>query len=269
MLSIIIVNYQKPELLRLCLKSIQRAITPSFAHEVLVVDVAAGPRTRAVVVEEFPSVRYLPFAENIGYTKGVNAGIAACGSDTCFVMNSDIIPMANSFEILHKYLADHPDAGMVGPQLLNFDGTPQPSCFRYVTPLTILSRRTPLGLLPFMKKSMNDFFMNDQDLTHPTPADWLSGSAFMITMSAAKKVGPLDESMFLYLSDVDWPRRFWDNGYAVMYIPEAQMFHYHHRESRGRVGIFDVFVNRQTRQHIKDAIRYFRKYGTRRFTHVS
>ena len=100
------------------------------------------------------------------------------------------------------------------------------------------------------------------------PADWLSGSALMGSVAAARRVGPMDPSLFLYMSDVDWPRRFWENGYQVLFEPSAQMYHYHHRHSRSWLGMFDAIFNRQTHQHIHDALRYFKKYGLKTFSHV-
>ncbi len=269
MLSIIIVNYKQPELLRLCLSSLRRVIAADFKHEIIVMDSAASPETRNVAVEDFKDIRYVPFKQNVGYTHMVNEGIAAAIGDTFFVINSDIIPLPGSIESMYSYLHTNPKVGLVGPGLLNFDGSPQQSCFRYYTPWTIIYRRTPLGRLPFAKQIIEKFYMKDRDLSQPTPADWLSGSALMGTVAAARKVGPMDSTMFLYMSDVDWPRRFWENGYQVHYYPMAQMYHYHHRHSRSWLGMFDALFNPQAHQHIKDAIRYFKKYGTREFTYIS
>jgi GT2 family glycosyltransferase len=76
-----------------------------------------------------------------------------------------------------------------------------------------------------------------------------------------ERVGTMDESLFHYFSDVDWARRFWENGYTVVYYPMAAMAHYHGRTSKGHLGILDAIFNRATRWHIKDAIRYFWKHG--------
>jgi GT2 family glycosyltransferase len=91
--------------------------------------------------------------------------------------------------------------------------------------------------------------------------DWLMGSALMTTRAALDTVGPMDERFFLYFSEVDWARRFWENGYAVAYLPTVQMYHYHQRQSKGRFAVLDILSRRETRWHIADAIRYFRKHG--------
>ena len=267
MLSVVIVNYKNPALLRLCLRSLAKVISPSFRHEIIVVDIASDVETKQVVLE-FPSVRSVAFKQNIGYTRGVNEGIKAARGDAVFIANSDIIPLEGSLESMYAYLKDHHEIGMLGPQLLNFNGSRQQSCFRFYTPLTIACRRTVLGSLPFGRRALDRFAMADKDLSKPMEADWLMGSALMVSKRAIDNVGLMDESLFLYMSDVDWPRQFWENGYRVVFYPEARMYHYHMRESRSRLGSLDALFNRQTRQHIKDAIRYFRKNGLHHLSHI-
>ncbi len=268
MLSIAIINYKNPALLRLCLSSLRRVIPPSFDHEIIIIDVAAGPDTEHVATGEFKDIRYIPFKENIGYTRGANEALKAAQGDAIFLANSDIVPLEGSLERLYEYLKEHPEIGLLGPRLLNFDGSFQQSCFRFYTPLTIVCRRTFLGKLPFIKNVLRRFLLEDKDMNHSMPVDWLMGSALLVSRTAFKAVGGMDENLFLYMSDVDWPRRFWENGYAVVYYPRATMYHYHRRESRGALDVLDALFNRQTRQHIKDAIYYFKKNGLREASYV-
>lgn len=266
MLSIVILNYKNPPLLRLCLQSLTRVLLKSFPHEVIVVDSAASVETRMVVTEEFSEVKYLPFKDNTGYTRGMNEGFRAARGEYIFIANPDIVPLPDAFEAMVKYMDEHPEIGMLGPELLNFDGSRQQSCFRFYTPLTVACRRMFLGKLPFGKKILDQFMLRDKDLEKPTPVDWLMGSALMVSRKAMEKVGFMDENLFLYMSDVDWPRRFWENGYQVVFYPAARMYHYHLQSSRG--SIFQIITNRFTRLHIADGIRYFKKYGLRRSSYT-
>ncbi len=265
MLSIVIVNFKNPALLRLCLKSLHRVLTPLFEREIIVIDVASDIKTRNVVSEEFPSVRLIPFEENIGFTRGVNEGIKSSHGDYVLLLNSDLVPLSNAIESMYQYMREDPKIGILGPKLLNFDSTNQDACFRFISPMTIIYRRTFLGKLPFGKKHLDYFFMNDKDKTEPLEADWLFGSPIMINREAINKVGFMDERFFLYLSDVDWPRRFWQNGYKVIFFPRAQMYHYHVRHSKGQYGILDVIFKKESRWHLIDAIKYFLKYPPKLF----
>jgi len=262
-LSIITVNYRNPALLRLFLKSLSRALPEGVSTEVVVVDSASTPETRLVVTEEaaawFDTIQLVPFRENVGYTRGNNEGIRASSGQYVLLLNPDIVPTAGAIGELMTYLQEHPKTGLVGPQLLNFDGSRQDTCFRFMTPYTLMCRRMPY--LPGAARVVRDYVMQGTDFSHPRNVDWIMGSAYMTTREAIDRVGMLDERLFHYMSDVEWPRRFWYHGLTVSYCPGARMYHYHQRESKGRLGIFDVLTRTQTRWHLRDALRYFRANG--------
>ena len=263
MLSIIILSYKNQALLRLCLSSLAKSLTPVFDYEVIVVDNETSFETQSVVLDEFQnkfkSIKLVPLQKNCGYTRGVNEGIKVARGEYVLYFNYDVVIEPGSIETLFSYFKKHPDIGLLGPKLINFNGTEQASCFRFYSPWTILSRRIPYT--PYAKKILNNFLMKDLDLSKTQEVDWISGAVFMTSKSAIKKVGLLDEKLYHYFSDVDWARRFWENGYKVVYFTDSKIFHYHGQTSRGRFGVFEFIFNRATRWHVKDAIRYFGKYG--------
>ncbi|MEK7124857.1 MAG: glycosyltransferase family 2 protein [Patescibacteria group bacterium] len=263
MLSIVIVNYKNPALLRLCLGSLVRELSPHFDYEVVVVDSQTSVETQNVVREEFTTlfkkITLVPYRENTGYTRGNNEGMRKSSGDHFLILNPDAMITKGSVKRLYEYLVAHPQVGLLGPQLLDFNGTRQQSCFRFYSIFTILYRR--VNHLPFANRILNRFLMRDADLSKTIPVDWLMGSALMTSRAAVQRVGLMDERMFHYFSEVDWARRFWENGYAVTYFPHAQMYHYHRRQSKGRFGIFDIIMQRESRWHLMDGIRYFLKYG--------
>lgn len=263
MISIVVLSYRNPALIRLCLRSLARTLPRDLAYEVIVVDSATTPETRAVVTEEFrdafPSLRLIPKRENTGYTRGVNEGLRAARGEYLMALNYDVVMEPGTVEALQHYLQEHPQVGLIGPRLLHFDDTVQESCFRFYRPFTILSRRIPW--LPGAQQEQARFLLKEQDLSFSQSVDWVSGSALMTTRSALEHVGFLDESLFHYFSDVDWAWRFWENGYAVVYHPMVGLYHYLGRTSKGRFGILDPLFNQATRWHINDAITYFIKHG--------
>ena len=261
-LSVIIVNFRNAPLLRLALRSLARVLPDSFKTEVIVVDSASTPETQNVVRHDvaglFGHCMSLPFAQNIGYTRGVNEGLRRATGDYLLILNPDIIVLPGTLERLVQFARAHPEAGLIGPGLMNLDNSRQESCFRFYTPLVIPARRL---WMPGMAASVRRFLMRDTTFTGPTDVDWVMGSALLTSRRALAVVGILDEQFFLYLSEVDWAWRFWENGFHVVYTPTAQMYHAHQRQSKGRLGILDVVARRETRWHIADAIRYFRKHG--------
>ncbi len=259
-LSIIIVHYKKPPILRLCLKSIKNSIK-DLDYEVIVVDSSTSEVSQDLILEEFPNVKLIPFKENTGYSKGVNAGIAEAGGEYVLVLNPDAVVADDSVNKMINLLEDNPDIGLVGPTLLNFNSKTQQSCFRFYTPLTVVCRRTFLGKFPYFKSLLNKFLLKDKDLTKLQDVDWVMGSAMLIRRADLEKVGLMDERFYMYFEDVDWCRRFWENRLRVVYYPEARMYHYLQRGSNRGFAFLDLLLGRLSRWHLASGIKYFAKYG--------
>lgn len=258
-LSIIIVHYKTPELLKLCLDSVKKAVK-KIDCEVIVVDSATSRKSAELMREKFPEITFLPYKENLGYSHGVNAGIQKAKGAYFLILNPDVILTENSAAKMLNFMKKHSDIGMLGPKVLNFNGTAQRTYFSFYKPITIFARRTFLGKFGPFKKAVDDFLMADSDANKKQTPDWLMGSAIMISRQATEKVGRMDERFFMYFEDVDLARRFWHNDFKVVYFPEAVMYHYHQRESKSRLGLFDVLFNKKTRWHIASAIKFFWKY---------
>jgi GT2 family glycosyltransferase len=230
-----------------------------FSYEVIVADSETEEATELIMREEFPQARFFPFMANVGFKTLFNISLKEAKGKYVFLINSDILIERKTLPVLMQYLEEHPDTKLVGPKQMNFNGTLQLSCFRYYQPKTILYRRTWLGKLPFGKTHLNWFLMSEYDHQSPRAVDWITGSAMLVLREAALKVGPMDDRFFMYMEDVDWCRRFWEEGYRVVYDPEALVYHYHAKGS-ARGGIFGLFFNKLTWWHIMSAYRYFMKY---------
>ena len=271
-LSIVIVHHQTPEFLKLCLKSLKKTldleaqprdylgVEPLSNYEIIVVDSTISRQARDLIKENYPKIRYLPFKENLGYARGVNTGIKNSGGKYILILNPDVIVTDGAIEKMTSYMEKHPDIGMLGPRVLNFNETHQRTFFSYYKPATILARRSFLGRFRWLKKELDNFLMADADPSKIQTPDWLMGSAIMVSREVLNKIGGMDERFFMYFEDVDWARRFWHNDYKVIYYPEAVMFHYHQRESSSRLGLLDAIFNKKTRWHIASAIKFFWKY---------
>lgn len=257
--SIAINSYKNTELLRLCIESIERNVK-NVSFEVIVVDGETEESTAMMMREDFPDVRFFSYAENVGFGQMVQKGLEMAQGEYALLLNSDIIVTPGAVEELLGFLKDHPDVGMVGPKLRGFNEEFQESCFRFYKPETILYRRTFLGKFGFGKRHIDWFLMKGYDHAEPQEVDWLMGSAMMVPMAAVKKVGYMDPRFFLYMEDVDWCRRFWEEGYKVVYYPYVHMYHYHGKGSAKGGVLRALLFNKLTWYHISSALKYFKKY---------
>ncbi len=260
--TIAINGYKNPGLLRQCLESIQKNMaSSSLDYEVLVCDSATEDDTRLLMAQEFPEVRFFPFVENVGFKKLFNTSLVEAKGEYVFAINSDVLLADGVVDSLRNYLAQHPEIGILGPKQLHFNGTFQQTAFRFYQPQTILYRRTPLGKTSFGKKHIDWFTMKDVTFDGPTPVDWVIGSAMFVNRDVALgRVGLMDESFFMYMEDVDWCRRFWEQGLEVVYHPDIVIYHYHAKGSAKGGFIRGLLSNKLTWYHIGSARRYFWKY---------
>lgn len=270
LVSIIVVSYKNAPVLELCVNSILKEArelrkTHDLKMEVLIIDSEASEKTRDIAKkfsQKKKPVRYFPFEENTGFSKAVNKGVVESRGDFLLILNYDIILTEGSLVKMIEVIKKDKKIGILGPRLLNFDGSPQSSAFHFYTPLLILYRRTPLGRTPWGRRKLNDFIIKfDKDQEKPVKIDgWLMGSALLIRRENLEKVGMMDERYFMYFEDVDWCRRFKEKGLKVIYYPGASLFHYHGKGSATR-HLWDILFNKMTIIHIKSAFKYFWKFG--------
>ncbi len=258
-LSILVSSYRNPELLKLCLDSVKKNIQ-NTEYEIIVADSETKEETELMMREDYSDVKFFPFKKNVGFQALLKKGMEESGGKYILILNHDIVVKKNSVELLLNFIKNNPTVGITGPQLLNFNGTFQYSCFRFYRPITIIYRRTFLGKLKFAQKHLDWFLMKDCNHENTREVDWLMGSAVMASREAIKKVGPMDPNFFMYMEDVDWCRRFWEAGYSVVYYPSARMYHYHGKGSYKKGFFHSLIFNKLTRIHIKSAIKYFKKY---------
>lgn len=259
-LSIIITRFRNPEMLKVCIDSIKKNLTLTN-YEIIVSDSETDEETELLMREVYSEITFIPSKDNIGFEGTVKNGYKKCRGKYILILNHDIIVKKDSIENMLSHIKNNPNIGICGPKLLNFNESLQPSCFRFYTPLTIIYRRTFIGRFGFAKKHLDKFLMKDFDHKNIQEVDWLMGSAMMTSKKAIEKVGLMDSQFRLYFEDVDWCRRFWMNGFKVIYFPLSEMYHYHGRGSAGKNIIKTLFSNRLTWIHIFSAIKYFIKYA--------
>lgn len=224
-IAVIIVNWNAREDLRCCLQSLYAEPKPTVTYEVWVVDNASDDGSDDMVTSEFPQVRFVVNADNAGFSKANNQAIAQTDSQYVFLLNSDAFLHSGALDQLIAYADAHPQAGIVGPKVLNSDGSLQFSCRRFPSLGAGFFRNTYLGRLFPHNKFARDYLMNDFDHAHDSPVDWVSGCAMLIRRDLLQKIGPLDERFYMYCEDVDLCQRAWEGGWEVIYTPQAVVTH--------------------------------------------
>lgn len=223
-LTITICSWNTRDDLRACLQSLS-AVRDEAAFEVIVVDNNSNDRSAEMVAEEFPWVRLEHLFVNLGFAGGHNHAIAMRRAPHAFPLNSDTIVHPGAIRGILRFAEAHPDYGIVGPKLLNPDGSLQFSCRRFPNPIAALFRNTPLGKLFPNNRFTREYLMQDWDHTKPREVDWVSGAAFLVKKDVIDRIGAFDDDYFMFCEDVDWCWRAWKAGFKVVYFPEATITH--------------------------------------------
>ena len=224
-IAVIIVNWNAREDLRHCLQSLLGDPKPVVDSSVWVVDNASSDGSPAMVASEFPDAHLIVNTENVGFSKANNQAIAQTDSRYAFLLNSDAAIHSGALEALVAYADAHPKAGVIGPRVLNPDGSLQFSCRRFPSLGAGFFRNTYLGRLFPNNKFARDYLMTDFDHAHDLPVDWVSGCAMLLRRDLIAEIGALDERFYMYCEDVDICQRAWDAGREVVYAPSAIVTH--------------------------------------------
>ncbi|MFW0862343.1 MAG: glycosyltransferase family 2 protein [Candidatus Komeilibacteria bacterium] len=256
-LSIIILNHSTAKLVKNLIASILAMELP-WAFEIIVVDNGI----KGILAKELKSYSShvkLYEIENNGYAHGNNYGIRKAKGEYIMILNPDIYIKQEAIISLVEYIESNEKIGMVGPKLLNADGTYQNSCTRYPDWHLPFYRRTRLGKTKKGQKWLSNYLYLDYDHNTPKKVDALFGAAWVIRRKAIDEVGLLDERYFLYFEDLDWCRQFNEKNWEVWYLPAAEVIHFHHRDSADKKGIAGVF-SKLGRVHLSSWFKYLLKW---------
>jgi hypothetical protein len=264
-LSIIILNYKQKDLVRELLVNINNLSLP-FEYEIIVVDNATYDGVEDVVKNN-SKVKFVQNKINSGFAAGNNLGIKAANGKYIMICNPDLAIFSDAFQILHQYMESHPEVGLAGPRLINADKSLQYSCTRFPDWHLPFYRRTFLGHTKKGKEWLNHYLMKEVNHAHDFFVPALFGACLIARTSALFKVGLLDENYFMYLEDLDWSRRFWENGFKVAYVGSAEVIHLHKRES-AQNNIIKSLFNKSGRYHISSFIKYLKKFKNRKIPEI-
>lgn len=232
--TIIVVNWNLKGYLSECLKSINQF--GGSLVETIVVDNASSDGSVEMVEREFPEARLIRNSGNVGFSRANNQAMADAAGRYYLLLNNDALLFENALPRLIEYMDSHTDTGICGPRVLNEDGTLQvrskgryPSIrtafFHFFFPASWQHRGSrPLGFYEF------------KDSMEARPVEWVSGCALMARREAVADVGMLDADVFMYCEDVDWCYRMKRAGWAVTYVPAADVLHYAGRSMKKQKG---------------------------------
>jgi len=219
-LSVIILSYKSKEHLKELLPSVF-ASTKKYSYEVIIVDNDSQDGTAESVEKLLPSIPNLRLIknQNNGFAAGNNLGIKASNGKYVLLLNPDTKVEPDTFEVMLDMMENRPEVGIAGCKVVKADGSLDLACRRrFPNPWNSFKR---LFLLD--NKNYN---YSDIDENQEMEVDSVVGAFLLIRRSVMEKIGPLDESFFMYGEDLDWCWRCKEAGFRVLYYPRTTVTHY-------------------------------------------
>jgi GT2 family glycosyltransferase len=223
--SVIIVSYNVKEYLDHAIDSLIRTSEDSL--EIVVVDNNSFDGTVAHIMNLYPDVIVIDNEDNVGFGKAVNQASKVAHGDYYLILNPDTVVQENTISTFVNYLEKNKNVGMVGPKILNSDGTLQAACKRSFPTLRVAIPK----LLGFDKLFPKSEWAGKYNLTYLDPdqtcaVDAISGSCMFIRKELFYELDGFDEQFFMFGEDLDICYRIWQTSYEVHYLPETQIVHY-------------------------------------------
>jgi GT2 family glycosyltransferase len=233
--SIVIVNYKTPDLLKECVASIIEH-TEKITFEIVVVDNHSEDESEQIIKGLFPNVKWINSGYNAGFARANNIGIKNATGKYILLLNSDTI--VNKHTLLNTYNdyialeKTNQKIGFLGCQLIDLNGNIQFNSRPKVKNLRKILLAHPIVILLFrllrIKEEDQHKTFVEMEALHKTfhETKWLGGTYLFYNKNISHREGLyLDEDFFMYGEDTEWSLRLIKKGYKHFFTPNASVIH--------------------------------------------
>ncbi len=226
--AIVLVNWNGKDNTRECLQSLNKLKTSGIQITILVVDNASTDGSIEMIQTKFPKVTLIKATENLGFTGGNNKAInfaLESGVNSVWLLNNDTFVHPESLSILLDAL--HSGVGIVGPKIYFAPG--------YEYHKDRYEARQKGHILWYAGgnidwDNMYAYHRGVDEVDHGQfdeqgETQFVTGCSMLIAREVFKKIGIFDERYFLYLEDLDFCIRANHEGFKIVYVPAAKIWH--------------------------------------------
>ena len=236
-LSIVIVSYNAPKHLEICLDSCQEALK-NFEGEIIVVDNNSSEIDFLSLKKNYPNVNYLLQAENLGFAKANNIGVENALGDYILILNPDTIIPEDIFPKLIDFHQSKEKIGLVGVRLIDTNGNFHPESKR-----NIPTAKNSFSKLfkRFNSSTVNNYYKLEVGEFETAPCEILVGAFIFTTKQIYKQIGGFDARYFMYGEDIDISYSAELAGYTNYYVGDITVLHYKGESTKRDKKYFEIF----------------------------
>lgn len=239
-LSIVILTYNTKDLTRECLLSVceqYKKELESNEFEIILVDNDSKDKTFEEISKfKFPisnnnAIKIIQSKENLGFSKGCNAGAKKAEGEFILFLNSDTEIKDKGLQRMVEFLENNKHVAILGGKLENPNGSPQASAGKFYNLFNLFLMLIGLERLGFLKSSP----------ARISKTDWVSGACMMVRREVFEKIGGFEKELFMYMEDVELCFRAKSKGYATYYYPFISLLHKEHGSSNRTFAIIHIY----------------------------
>ena len=214
--AVLVINWNRKELLRACLNSLARQSHGSF--EVVVVDNGSTDGS-AALIEQIAKTYPVPLhlivnSTNLGFCTANNQGILATDGELVALLNNDAEAEPGWLKALERVIRGQEDVGMAASKVLVWEDPAQiDKCGHLIYP-DGQNRGRGSG-----QADQGQFDRTEEVL-------WPDGCAAMYRRAMLEDVGGFDEDFFAYADDAELGLRARWAGWRCLYTPDAVVRHH-------------------------------------------
>lgn len=215
----VIVNFNSGNELITCIRSIRS----EGVNSIVVVDNGSTDDSIANMHSCISGIQVVEQA-NLGFGRGVNAGVALLHNKYVLSLNPDATLHRGSLRALCSVLETDEHCAIAGPLIVGTDGQLYPSARRFPR-ITDAIGHAVVGVVKKENRWTRRYKRADEDYSTQQRVDWLSGSAMLIRKQAFDEIAGFSPNYFMYFEDVDLCWRLKKNGHHCIYVPSATVTH--------------------------------------------
>jgi GT2 family glycosyltransferase len=210
LISVVVVNWNRRELLRACLESLTRQTDVTF--EIIVVDNGSSDGS-AALAQKF-ATRVIRNAENRGFCAANNQGIAAARGDFIALLNNDAEAEPGWLAALQRACSKRANVGMAASKILVWENPQR------------IDKAAHLIFPDGQNRGRGSGALDSGQFDREEDALWPDGCAAMYRGEMLRQIGGFDEDFFAYGDDAELGLRARIAGWTCIYTPDAVVRHH-------------------------------------------
>jgi GT2 family glycosyltransferase len=219
LISVIVVNLERRELLKRCLESLSNQTVEHF--ELIVVDNGSQDGSADMVAEHFSSdaghgflLKLIRNPENRGFCAGNNQGLAAASGSFIALLNNDAEADPNWLEALRRVFDRGATVGMAASKILVYEDP------------TRIDKAGHLMYPDGQNRGRGSGELDCGQYDRMEETLWPDGCAAMYRREMLDQIGGFDEDFFAYGDDAELGLRARIAGWICFYVPDAVVRHH-------------------------------------------